>query len=100
MAVLTKKPEGQVYTWGYNDYGQLGWGLSGFEKVGQQKPNRVKGLLEEEEVVDIACGGGHTVAVTKDKKVYGWGSNVSGQLGHGMKQVFPEPTEVPLGDPI
>lgn len=98
MAVLTK--EGKVYTWGYNDFGQLGWGLHGEGRVGQQRPQQVKGLIENEEVIDVACGGGHTVAVTKSCRIFGWGSNTNGQLGHAMKQCFPEPVEIPLGDPV
>ncbi|CAD7926537.1 unnamed protein product [Amoebophrya sp. A25] len=98
MAALTK--EGEAFTWGYNDYGQLGWGLSGVDRTGQQKPTQVKGLLEGEKILDIACGGAHTVAISSEHKVFGWGSNVGGQIGHGMRQVFPEPQEVPLGDPI
>jgi len=98
MAVLTK--DGKVYTWGYNDFGQLGWGLHGDGRVGQQRPNQVKGALETEEVVDLALGGGHTVAITKSQRIFGWGSNTNGQLGHALKQCFPEPVEIPLGEPI
>jgi len=98
MGVLTK--EGKLYTWGYNDFGQLGWGLHGDGRVGQQRPNQVKGLIEAEEVIDFACGGGHTVAVTKSCRTFGWGSNTNGQLGHALKQCFPEPVEIPLGDPV
>jgi alpha-tubulin suppressor-like RCC1 family protein len=98
MGVLTK--EGKLYTWGYNDFGQLGFGLHGEGRVGQQKPTQVQGLLAGEEVVDFACGGGHTAAVTKTSRVFGWGSNTNGQLGHAMKQCFPEPVEIPLGDPV
>lgn len=98
MGVLGK--DGKLFTWGYNDYGQLGWGLHGVDRVGQQKPNQVKGMIESEEVVDFACGGGHTVAITKSSRIFGWGSNTNGQLGHAMRQVFPEPVEVPLGDPV
>lgn len=98
MGVLTK--EGKVYTWGYNDFGQLGWGLHGEGRVGQQKPQQVKGLIENEEVIDLALGGGHTVAITKTSRIFAWGSNTNGQTGHAMKQCFPEPVEVPLGDPV
>lgn len=98
MGVLTK--EGKVYTWGYNDFGQLGWGLHGEGRVGQQKPNQVKGLIENEEVIDFACGGGHTVAITKSCRVFGWGANTNAQLGHALKQCFPDPVEIPMGDPM
>jgi len=98
MGALTK--EGKLFTWGYNDFGQLGWGLHGEGRVGQQKPQQVKGLIEPEEIIDFACGGGHTVAITKGCRTFGWGSNTNGQLGHAMKQCFPEPVEIPLGDPV
>lgn len=98
MGVLTK--DNKLYTWGYNDYGQLGWGQHGVDRVGQQKPAQVKGALETEEIIDFACGGGHTVAITKSSRIFGWGSNVNGQLGHAMRNCFPEPVEIPLGDPV
>lgn len=98
MGVLTK--DNKLFTWGYNDFGQLGWGLHGVDRCGQQKPNQVKGLLENEEIIDFACGGGHTVAVTKSSKIFGWGSNTNGQLGHALRNTFPEPVEIPLGDPV
>eukprot|EP00927_Polykrikos_kofoidii_P008102 TRINITY_DN13352_c0_g1_i1.p1 TRINITY_DN13352_c0_g1~~TRINITY_DN13352_c0_g1_i1.p1 ORF type:complete len:572 (-),score=92.99 TRINITY_DN13352_c0_g1_i1:179-1825(-) len=98
MGALSK--EGKLYTWGYNDFGQLGWGLHGEGRVGQQRPNQVKGVMENEEVIDFACGGGHTVAITKSCRIFGWGANTNGQLGHALKQCFGEPVEIPLGDPI
>mmetsp|Transcript_2572 Transcript_2572/g.6552 ORF Transcript_2572/g.6552 Transcript_2572/m.6552 type:complete len:551 (-) Transcript_2572:73-1725(-) len=101
MGALTK--EGKLYTWGYNDFGQLGWGLHGEGRVGQQKPNQVKGPLESEEIADFACGGGHTVAITKaGGRVFGWGSNTNGQLGHALRQCFPEPIQIAVAgdDPM
>jgi len=98
MGVLSK--EGKLFTWGYNDFGQLGWGLHGEGRVGQQKPNQVKGQIEGEQIIDFACGGGHTICCTKSCRVFAWGSNTNGQLGHAMKQCFPEPVEIPLGDPV
>mmetsp|Transcript_4270 Transcript_4270/g.7066 ORF Transcript_4270/g.7066 Transcript_4270/m.7066 type:complete len:552 (-) Transcript_4270:174-1829(-) len=98
MGVLSK--DGKLFTWGYNDFGQLGWGLHGEGRVGQQKPNQVKGLIEGETILDFACGGGHTAVITKSCRVFGWGSNTNGQLGHAMRNCFPEPMEIPIGDPI
>jgi len=98
IGILTK--EGKVWTWGYNDFGQLGWGQHGEGRCGQQKPAQVKGLIENEEVIDFALGGGHSVAVTKSCRIFAWGSNTNGQLGHALKQCFPEPVEIPLGDPV
>ena len=36
-----------------------------------------------EKWTQVACGAFHTVALTKEGKVYTWGSNFRGQLGHG-----------------
>lgn len=92
MAAMTK--EGKVFTWGYNDYGQLGWGLHGVDRVGQQRPKEVGGILENEVIVDICAGGAHTAVVTKSGKVFAWGSNAIGQIGHGLRQTHAEPQEV------
>merc|ERR1712130_671688 len=62
--------------------------------------NQVKGLVESEDVIDFACGGGHTVCITKSCHIFGWGSNTNGQLGHAMKQCFPTAVEIPLGEPV
>jgi len=39
--------------------------------------------LRSRDVVKMACGSRHSVAVTSDGCVYSWGSNDYGQLGHG-----------------
>lgn len=45
----------------------------------------------------IHCGGDHTVAVTTDDAVYGWGSNAQGQLGAGAAtKVVPLAAPIPL----
>lgn len=31
----------------------------------------------------IGCGHGHSIALTKQGRLYGWGSNQMGQLGQG-----------------
>jgi alpha-tubulin suppressor-like RCC1 family protein len=42
-------------------------------------------------VVDIACGAKHTLALTGNGDIYSWGWNYMGQLGHGdaADQFFP-----------
>ncbi len=57
-------------TFGQGDIGQLGLG----EEVDERKkPSPVRGDLEGEEVVQLVCGGMHTVALTHDGKVCVWG---------------------------
>ncbi|KAF4688699.1 hypothetical protein FOZ60_002505 [Perkinsus olseni] len=96
MLALTK--DGEVFSWGYNDFGQLGWGLHGVDVVGQQRPQKVPNLPTT--IRDIAAGGGHSVAVGEDGSVYAWGSNSQGQLGHGLRQDFSEATRVQMPQPV
>jgi len=66
--------DGTLWTWGYNNYGQLGDGTT----VNRATPVQVLNLTD---VTDVAAGYGHTVAVKSDGTVWAWGYNGSGQLG-------------------
>jgi regulator of chromosome condensation (RCC1) repeat-containing protein/Regulator of Chromosome Condensation (RCC1) repeat protein len=69
---------GEVYCWGDNSYGQLGAGVaSSVDDPAVVSPLRV----ELDEVVQIAAGGGHTCAITRQGLVYCWGVNAKYQLG-------------------
>jgi len=82
--------DGQVYAWGRNDAGQLGNGRFGIgEKT--DKPARVEGLTG---IIAVAAGWDHSLALSKDGKVYAWGSQSHGQLGDGVRQ-----TGVPVAKP-
>lgn len=68
---------GHVLTLGQGDVGQLGLGEEILER---KKPAIVKGL-DGLEIVQVECGGMHTVALTSSGKVYTWGCNDEGALG-------------------
>ena len=53
---------------GQGDMGQLGLGE---EMVERKKPFPVGGALEDKKVVQVVCGGMHTVALTKEGRVRG-----------------------------
>ena len=40
--------------------------------------------LNDEFIVDIACGSHHSLALTNEGKVYAWGENTSGQVGKSV----------------
>jgi alpha-tubulin suppressor-like RCC1 family protein len=65
-----------VWTWGNNNYGQLGIGntLSSFTPV---KVNGINGIKM------VAAGGTHTLFVKNDGSVWACGNNSFGQLGDG-----------------
>jgi alpha-tubulin suppressor-like RCC1 family protein len=69
---------GQVWAWGYNQYGQLGNNSTASQKT----PVSVLGATKT--FCQISLGmppTGHTVAIDKNGKVWGWGFNGNGQLG-------------------
>ncbi|TYZ60061.1 hypothetical protein PybrP1_005747 [[Pythium] brassicae (nom. inval.)] len=65
-----------VYTFGRNDYGQLGHN----DTIDRKVPHHVEALAEQH-VVSVACGQYHTLVVSSAGKAYGFGKNDYGQLG-------------------
>eukprot|EP00850_Spirogloea_muscicola_P003742 SM000015S01242 [mRNA] locus=s15:773139:784742:- [translate_table: standard] len=78
--------DGLVYTWGRGKYGQLGHGVL----TNEMKPMRVDALAGRR-VVQIACGGDHTMALTDQSKLYTWGRGRWGQTGHGTQEDWSMP---------
>lgn len=74
--------QGRVYAWGRNDLGQLGNGRFGIGEKAYE-PARVEGL---ENIVAVAAGWDHSLALARDGKVYAWGGRSHGQLGDGMRE--------------
>nr|XP_054591022.1 retinitis pigmentosa GTPase regulator b [Nothobranchius furzeri] len=70
--------DGALYTFGERDSGKLGLGTE--QLSAHRLPQRVKNIKAP--VRKVACGGGHTVALTEDD-VYTFGLGQFGQLGHG-----------------
>ncbi|XP_062270450.1 retinitis pigmentosa GTPase regulator b isoform X1 [Scomber scombrus] len=82
---------GALYTFGELDSGKLGLGTD--QLAGHRLPQRVKSIKEP--VTQVACGGGHTVALTEDN-VFTFGLGQFGQLGHGtfiFESRLPRPVE-------
>ncbi|KAG2984339.1 hypothetical protein PC118_g8927 [Phytophthora cactorum] len=59
------------------------------------KPTLIQALDDaREEIVKVACGWDHSLAVSATGKVYTWGSGTNGKLGHGDEESFDIPTIV------
>lgn len=72
---------GDVYTWGLGNMGQLGHcSLQSLDK--ELIPRRVV-ALDGIAIKMVACGGVHTCAVTTNGSLYAWGGGQVGQLGLG-----------------
>jgi alpha-tubulin suppressor-like RCC1 family protein len=85
--------DGTVWTLGMNEWGQLGDGTSsGFGSTFKRTvPQRVIGL---DQVVAIAAGEYHSVALRVDGTVWTWGFGDNSQLGNGGVISSPTPVQV------
>ena len=68
-----------MYTCGENESGKLGLDDSQLSDTSQLQ----KLFSINEQFITVACGGNHTVAVTRSGKLYTFGLGDKGQLGHG-----------------
>jgi alpha-tubulin suppressor-like RCC1 family protein len=87
--VMALTEDGGLFAWGLNNDGQLGLD----HQTNAHSP--VELLIKDEEVIDIACGLRHTLALTRAGNFYSWGDNYRGQLalGHTEDQHIPTPAQ-------
>ncbi|XP_018392854.1 PREDICTED: RCC1 and BTB domain-containing protein 1-like [Cyphomyrmex costatus] len=72
--VLALTKDGKIYSWGGNEWGELGTGS--YDLVDTPTLINMPTLEDDMDtmhVVDIACGSHHSVALTESGKVYTWG---------------------------
>jgi hypothetical protein len=77
---LAVKSDGTVWAWGEGGHGQLGINTKDDHTVPYQVhgPGNVGYLTD---IVDVAAGQHHSLALKRDGTVYAWGGNGYGQLG-------------------
>lgn len=68
---------GQVFSWGQNQFGQLGLGMHGSSISTPQIIQSLQGIP----FAQLSAGGAHSFAITLSGAVFGWGRNKFGQLG-------------------
>ena len=81
------KTDGTVWSWGYNNYNNLGNGDNTHSLV----PKQVGSLSD---VVSVSIGTDHTAALKSDGTVWTWGGNSDGQLGNGTTKTSSVPVSV------
>ncbi|MFG2116222.1 RCC1 domain-containing protein [Streptomyces sp. NPDC048718] len=91
---LALTSDGRVLAWGINQEGDLGDGTRNphYTPIETHIPAGTK-------VTAIAAGSYHSLAVTSDGRVLGWGANWAGQLGDGTldRQLSPVYADLPAG---
>ena len=116
--------EGHLHVWGRGEGGQLGLDPDHLMNIMTElkiessetyihTPQRLFGELAKKKIKLVACGEAHTLALTEEKEVYGWGWGSNGQLGKGRKhddfeevgnrlciQYLPTPIQFPEGTRI
>ncbi|MFA5808815.1 MAG: hypothetical protein WC935_00575 [Thermoleophilia bacterium] len=83
------KPDGTVWTWGRNQFGQLGLNTTDDSLI----PKKVQGLAK---VIAVAAGDNHSVALRDNGSVWTWGANYAGQLGVPIEDFALIPVQVNL----
>ena len=92
--------DGTVAAWGHNNLGQLGDGsINADPPNGKAVPVAVNtssgtSALFGKQVVAIAAGGHHSLALCSDGTLAAWGLNAQGQLGDNTQTNHPVPVEV------
>ena len=82
---------GDVYSWGCNNFGQLGLKNT---TENQKSPFKASTVWPKNiEVVDIKCSHYHTLVLTASQEVYSCGSNYCGQLGRRTSGKFSQHLE-------
>lgn len=79
---------GDVYSWGLNDNGQLGLG----DSLSRTAPTKV---TLPRPALAVAAGRAFSLALLDDGRVYAWGANTIGQLGNNSRD--PSSTPVVVG---
>ena len=86
LATLTN---GTLFSWGHNNYGQLGIGTT----TNQMQPTLIGSNFK-----NIAAGAAHSIAVNVSNNIITFGSSVYGELGFGNNNTVSVPTVLNFSD--
>lgn len=100
-AVITD--EGDLYTWGWNKQGQLGFPTVDIEKengISVLATPKPVDLTENMMVEQVACGASHTIIKLRDGEIFGCGWNKWGQLGLKSVKRCSTMTKLPIAPEV
>ena len=78
---------GELYSWGEGIYGQLGHGVNNNE----QYPKKVEYFCNKFKIIDCIGGATHSIALTEEGYLFGWGQNDKNQLNLGKIEFTNKP---------
>ncbi len=85
---IALKPDGTLWVWGHNYYGQLGDSTT----VDASIPESIGGGY-----VAVAAGNYHSAALKSDGSLWTWGNNAYGQLGDNTTVDSHKPKQIDIG---
>lgn len=88
---LSLTSNAHVYSWGLNNYGQLGHD----DNDERMLPEEISSELLSEPIVALAAGEHHSIALSQAGQMIGWGRADSGQLGKAATSYSTKPVQVP-----
>ena len=97
--VLCLTSENQLFSWGKNDHGQLG--IGSVDKDILYEPQLIHSL-NDVKIVQVCCGERHSLVLTEEGVVHGWGGNEYGQTGVGLHsdKVIMSPEKWKIGNKV
>lgn len=94
---LALTTDGSVWSWGYNDHGQLGDGNSGMNANRTELLTRWGAQKIIDNIRQVAAAGDSSYAIDRSGNLYAWGSNYNGELGDGTRNDVRTPKMVGSG---
>ena len=88
--------DGQVWSWGHNNSGQLGDGTN----TNRSLPVLLSGIPEMSKIVEIGTGANFTLALDDNGTLWGWGTNDNRQISKDLTSRFLKPVRIELPGPL
>ncbi len=95
--VVALDVDGNIWTWGNNENGQLGRGDIGEAYSATPQMLSVQANSQDVKFINVAAGKDFAFALTTSGSVYSWGTSSRGQLGNGATSNSNVPKSVVKG---
>jgi mitogen-activated protein kinase kinase kinase 9 len=86
---IIKNSNGELFSCGNNDYGQLGIGGNN-----NSPKKHIEKVWLSEKVKSFDCGYNYVISITESNKIFGWGYNKTGQILDIMNEKINLPKEL------
>jgi len=90
---MASKTDGTLWSWGYNNEGQLGLNQASPTKI--SSPTQIPGTTWSTDQNDYASGSRTCLAVKQDGTLWVWGSGDYGMLGMNNTTQYSSPIQIP-----